>query len=146
MVRWSWQLLGALAIALSLTSARTATASGLRTYVGLRGRDETSLRALLAAQQDPHSAEYHRWLDAREFGRRFGAAPQDMKRVERWLRGAGCRIRRPAGRQAVECVGVRPCAPPPVVAPLVEDVIDLQVRAPIQHHLDASRLRPEGVL
>src|SRR5262245_35367580 len=146
MARWSRQLFGALAITLSLTSAQTATASALRTYIGLRGRAASSLRALLASQQDPTSPGYHRWLAAREFGRRFGAAPHDLKRVERWLRGAGCRIKRPAGRQAVECVGVRPGAPPPVIAPLVEDVIDLQVRAPIQHHLDASTLRPESVL
>src|SRR5262249_8415911 len=142
MARWSRQLFGALAITLSLTSAQTATASGLRTYIGLRGRDASSLRALLASQQDPSSPGHHRWLAAREFGRRFGAAPHDLKRVERWLRGAGCRIKRPAGRQAVECMGVRPGAPPPALAPLVEDVIDLQVRAPIQHHLDASTLRP----
>jgi subtilase family serine protease len=138
--------MSALAIALIVNVAQAATVSGIRTYVGLRGRDETSLRALLASQQDPTSPDYHRWLGAREFGRRFGAAPSDLKRVERWLRGAGCRVKRTAGRQQVECVGVRPGAPPPAMAALVEDVIDLQAPAQIQHHLDASRLQPEAVL
>src|SRR5262249_9820614 len=146
MARWSRQLFGALAITLSLTSAQTATASGLRTYIGLRGRDAGSLRALLASQQDPTSPGYHRWLAAREFGRRFGAAPHDLKRVERWLRGAGCRIKRPAGRQAAGCVGLRAGAPRPAAPPRVEAVTALRAPPPIQHHLDASTLRPEAVL
>src|SRR5262249_55463502 len=75
------------------------------TIVGLRGRDDAGLDALTAAQQDPASPDYQRWITASEFGRRFGAAPRDLKRVERWLRDSGCRIKRSKGRQQVTCVG-----------------------------------------
>ena len=90
----SSRLIGALAVSLSLHLAQTACAA--RTYVGLRGRDEPALRALLAAQQDPTAPEYRHWIGAQEFGRRFGAAARDLKRVERWLRSGGCRIKRAA--------------------------------------------------
>src|SRR5947209_12161801 len=35
---------------------------------------EADLTAFLAAQQDPSSADYHRWLTPEDYGRRFGAA------------------------------------------------------------------------
>jgi subtilase family serine protease len=144
MDRSSRRLIGALAVSLSLHFAQTACAA--RTYVGLRGRNEPALRALLAAQQDPTAPEYHRWIGAREFGRRFGAAARDLKRVERWLRSGGCRIKRAAGRQQVQCVGGQPGALPSELAPLVDDVIDLDQPVDLQHHLDSSRLQPQSVL
>src|SRR5262249_32567648 len=98
------------------------------------------------AQQDPSAPDYHRWIGAQEFGRRFGAAPRDLKRVERWLRSWGCRIKRAAGRQQVQCVGGQPGALPSGLAPLVDDVIDLDQPVALQHHLDSSRLQPQSVL
>jgi subtilase family serine protease len=73
-------------------------AAASQTLVGLRGRDGARLDRLLAAQQDPTSPDYRRWLTPQEFGRRFGASPGDLRRVERWLRDAGCRVRRASGR------------------------------------------------
>ena len=137
-------LVSVLAVSLSLNFAQTAFAA--RTYVGLRGRNEPALRALLAAQQDATAPEYRHWIGAQEFGRRFGAAPRDLKRVERWLRAEGCRIERSAGRQQVECVGGRPGTLPAALAPLVDDVIDLDQPVDLQHHLDSSRLQPQSVL
>jgi subtilase family serine protease len=144
MHRSSRSVVGALGIALSLGFAHNAFAG--RIYVGLRGRDEPALRALLSAQQDPTASEYRRWIGAQEFGRRFGAAPRDLKRVERWLRSGGCRIKRAAGRQQVQCVGGQPGALPSELAPLVDDVIDLDQPVDLQHHLDSSRLQPQSVL
>ena len=123
----------------------SAAATGGRTFVGLRGRDEDGLRALLAAQQDPASPGYHQWLTPQEFGRRFGAAPHDLKRVERWLRADGCRIRRATGRQQVECVGGQPSAPPAALAALVENVVDLDAPVELAHHLDVSRIQPNSL-
>lgn len=128
----------------ALASTAVAATAG-RTLVALRGRDEAALTALLAAQQDPTRPEYRRWLTPQEFGRRFGAAARDLKRVERWLRADGCRIRRSAGRQQVECVGGAPGAPPATVAQLVEDVLDLTTPLDIVHKLDAADLRPQSV-
>lgn len=134
-------------LALTLIARAALAGSGLdaRTFVGLRGRNAGGLRALLEAQQDPNSPEYRRWLTPREFGRRFGAAAREQKRVERWLRTSGCRIRRPAGRQQIECVGGRPGALPVELAPLVEDVIDLREPVERLHMLDTGALRPSSV-
>jgi kumamolisin len=101
-----------------------ALAVGERTLVALRGRDESGLRALLARQQDPASADHRRWLSPREFGRRFGAAPRDLRRVERWLRATGCRVKRFPGRQQIVCVGANPGSTPAALAHLVDTVLD----------------------
>src|SRR5262249_17803484 len=144
MDRSSRCLVAALAVSLSLNFAQTAAAA--RTYVGLRGRTEPALRTMLAAQQDPAAPEYHRWIGTQEFGRRFGAAARDLKRVERWLRSGGCRIKRAAGHQQVQCLGGQPGALPSELAPLVDDVIDLEQPVDLQHHLDRPGLQPQSVL
>ena len=43
---------------------------------------ETSLEALLAAQQDPASPLYHRWLSPETFAARFGVAGEDIATAE----------------------------------------------------------------
>src|ERR1700738_2149373 len=50
---------------------------------------EADLDALLAAQQDPASAQYHRWLTSDQFAARFGMAQADLDKVSRWLQQAG---------------------------------------------------------
>ncbi len=55
-------------------------------------------------QQDPTSANVHRWLTPREFGERFGASHQAVRAVSRWLRAAGCQVRRYHGGQLVGCL------------------------------------------
>ncbi len=133
-------LLRLIGLSLLLSSVVSfSAAASERTLVSVRGRNERALRTLLAAQQNPARPEYHRWITPSEFGRRFGAAPADLKRVERWLRAEGCAIRRAKGRQQVECVGARPGPVPAAIAPLVDGVIDLQQRLPIRHDVE---LRP----
>lgn len=136
-------MLRAPAVALFLALVVSPAPAG--TLVGLRGRNAGALDALLAAQQDPASPEYQRWLTPKEFGERFGATPKDLKRVERWLRGDGCRIKRSRGRQQVECVGGRPTAVPSDVAALVDGVVDLDAPVELEHKLDLSGLRPQSV-
>src|SRR5262249_24113499 len=91
------------AFLLSLWLAGSATAT--THLLEVRGRDERGLSALLARQQDPGSADFHRWLTPHEFGVRFGASARDLKRVSRWLRGAGCRVHRFPSRRLVRCTG-----------------------------------------
>jgi subtilase family serine protease len=91
------------------------------TFVGLAGRDETGLSALLARQQDPSSAEYRRWLTPREFGERFGASRVDVRRASRWLRDAGCRVRRFPSRRLLACAGPPQLAVPESLRRLVSD-------------------------
>src|SRR5262245_40349930 len=138
----------AVRLALMLILATGAAVPGVvasRTLVGLRGHDDAGLDRLLAAQQDPASSEYRRWLTPQEFGRRFGASPRALKRVERWLRADGCRIRLGRSRQQVECVGVTLETVPAPLAALVDDVVDLDAPVELEHKLDVSTLQPNSL-
>lgn len=46
---------------------------------------QAALQALIAAQQDPSSSLYHRWLTPGEFAARFGVATADLTKVKQWL-------------------------------------------------------------
>ena len=107
--------------------------------MALRGRDDAALDTLIAAQQDPASPEFRRWVTGSEFGRRFGAAPRDLKRVERWLRDSGCRVKRARGRQQVTCVGGRPGDVPATLRPLVDDVLDPATPLELRFNLTQPR-------
>jgi subtilase family serine protease len=70
-------------------------------------RVRTSLDALLAAQHDPASALYHRWITPQEFGRRFGASDEALATVVDWLQGHGFAVDGIAvGRQWVNFSGI----------------------------------------
>ncbi len=56
------------------------------------GEQQAALDTLLAEQQDPASANYHRWLSPEEFGDRFGLSQADVDKVASWLRGQGFTI------------------------------------------------------
>src|ERR1022692_3555392 len=43
------------------------------------------LDRLLAAQQDPSSPDYHRWLTPEQYADRFGASPNDIAKITVWL-------------------------------------------------------------
>ena len=53
---------------------------------------EADLQALIAAQQDPASPSYHKWLSPEEFGARFGVADSDLAKVQSWLEGRGLTV------------------------------------------------------
>jgi len=50
---------------------------------------QSELDALIAAQQNPSSPLFHRWLSPEEFGRRFGLSAGDRGQVTAWLRSQG---------------------------------------------------------
>jgi hypothetical protein len=57
---------------------------------------EEELGALLAAQHDPASRLYHRWLTPEAFAERFGVAEADLAALAAWLEGHGLRVERVA--------------------------------------------------
>lgn len=57
--------------------------------LALRPGAQSALDELLAAQQDPASPDYRRWLSPEEFGARFGASDEDVRRVVEWLERRG---------------------------------------------------------
>ena len=60
---------------------------------------QAALDALVEAQQDPKSAEFHRWLTAEEYGARFGVSAGDLGKVTGWLRGHGFTVEEIAASQ-----------------------------------------------
>lgn len=53
---------------------------------------EAELQQLMAAQQDPASPQFHRWLTPEGFGVRFGMTDSDLETTSRWLSGHGFEI------------------------------------------------------
>ncbi len=59
---------------------------------------QAQLDALVAAQHDPASPLYHRWLTPAEYAARFGASPRNLALVTAWLTQHGFTIEEvPAG-------------------------------------------------
>jgi pseudomonalisin len=57
-----------------------------------RARADAEIESLLARQQDPASADYHRWLTPEEFGSRFGLSDEKIQEVVDWLSEQGFRV------------------------------------------------------
>jgi subtilase family serine protease len=53
---------------------------------------EQSLQQFIEELHDPNSPNFHKWLIAREFGQRFGVAPQDLNTITRWLESHGFQV------------------------------------------------------
>ena len=67
---------------------------------------QSSLDALVAAQQDPASPHYHQWLTPAEFGEQFGAAPAKIAQITAWLTSHGFTIEEiPAGKRLIAFSG-----------------------------------------
>lgn len=54
---------------------------------------EQALETLIASQQEPRSALYHRWLTPTQFGARFGASAVDVAQLSGWLRSQGLTVK-----------------------------------------------------
>jgi len=55
--------------------------------------EKAVLDALVEAQQEPKSVQYHRWLTQEEFGARFGLTEEDLRRVTGWLEAQGFTVK-----------------------------------------------------
>ncbi len=51
-----------------------------------------ALDKLLAAQQDPTSPSYHKWLTPAQFGSQFGVSDNDVQVMENWLTSQGFQV------------------------------------------------------
>lgn len=52
-------------------------------------QQEADLQNLIAAQQNPASPQYHKWLSPDDFAARFGLADADIAKVTQWLQRQG---------------------------------------------------------
>ena len=66
--------------------------TGISIYFNRSAAQQADLQALLAAQQDPSSPQYHQWLTPDQFAARFGMAQSDIDAVEAWLQQQGFSI------------------------------------------------------
>jgi pseudomonalisin len=46
---------------------------------------QAELERLIAAQHDPQSSFYHRWLTPEQYGQRFGVSENDVEQIVNWL-------------------------------------------------------------
>ncbi len=53
---------------------------------------KADLEKLLAEQQDPHSANYRRWLTPEQYAARFGMSDGDLAQVTSWLKSQGLAV------------------------------------------------------
>jgi hypothetical protein len=53
---------------------------------------QADITQLLAAQQNPNSPSYHKWLTPEQYGARFGLSSADLGKVSSWLTGQGFTI------------------------------------------------------
>lgn len=65
---------------------------GMSIYFKRSAAQEADLQALLAAQQNPASPQYHQWLTPDQFAARFGMAQADIDKVQSWLQQQGFAI------------------------------------------------------
>ena len=73
-----------------------------RAVLVLHLRDQAGLSRLLAAQQDPSSPDYRRWLTPDEFGARYGATDADISALRAHLEANGLEVEDvPGGRTAL---------------------------------------------
>lgn len=79
---------------------------GITLVLNRTPEQQAALEHLLAAQQDPASPDFHRWLTPDEFAARFGTPESDLQAVERWLTGQGfTRISRSRAQDRITFAG-----------------------------------------
>jgi len=61
-------------------------------YATLLMTPAPGLDTLLADQQNPSSADYHRWLTPEQFGSSFGLSANDVAKVTGWLQSQGLTV------------------------------------------------------
>jgi len=62
---------------------------GATIYFSRSAAQESAIEALIAAQQNPASPQYHQWLTPDQFAAQFGAADADLAKVQTWLQSQG---------------------------------------------------------
>jgi subtilase family serine protease len=62
---------------------------GMSIHFNRTPAQEAALKTLMAAQQNPSSPSYHKWLTPEQFGAQFGLSDADIAKVETWLEQQG---------------------------------------------------------
>jgi subtilase family serine protease len=86
-------------IAAASLTGRAAADQPLTITISLTLRDNAKLNALLAAQQDPQSRQFHKWLTSAEFDARFGRTKSEVRALSNWLTSDGFKVTATSSRQ-----------------------------------------------
>ena len=70
----------------------SARLNSISIYFNRSQAQQADLEALIAAQQNPSSSQYHRWLTPDQFAARFGMAQSDLDKVQTLLQQQGFSI------------------------------------------------------
>lgn len=62
---------------------------GMSIHFSRTAAQEAKLQALIAAQQNPASGQYHQWLTPEQFAAQFGVSDSDIAKVKAWLAQEG---------------------------------------------------------
>jgi uncharacterized protein (TIGR03437 family) len=65
-------------------------------YLKPSANQQTSLQHLLAGQQNPASADFHKWLTPEQYADRFAVSQNDVNRITAWLQSQGLKTERVA--------------------------------------------------
>ncbi len=65
---------------------------GMTLNFKLSAEQQSNLDALIKAQQDPASPQYHQWLTPAQFGAQFAVSDNDLNKVSAWLQSQGFAI------------------------------------------------------
>lgn len=83
-----------------------ATLTRLRIVLTQSERKKAALQQLVRSQNDKHSALFHQWISAEQFGQQFGAEQEDINQVVDWLTKSGFnQIQVSAGQQIITFAG-----------------------------------------
>ncbi len=81
---------------------------GLEIVLAKTPAQQQAIEALIAAQQDPRSTLYHRWLTPAQYGARFGASAATVAAMTRWLEAGGFSVDAlPANRSELRFHGTK---------------------------------------
>jgi len=58
-------------------------------HFNMTAAQQADLDALLEAQQNPSSPQFHQWLTPEQYADRFGLSPADLSRITDWLARMG---------------------------------------------------------
>ncbi len=61
-------------------------------YLQPSSSQQASLRQLLGSQQEPGSANYHKWLTPEQYADQFGVSRDDITRIAAWLQSQGLQV------------------------------------------------------
>ncbi|HEY4363852.1 MAG TPA: protease pro-enzyme activation domain-containing protein [Bryobacteraceae bacterium] len=75
---------------------------GITLHLAPSAQQQAALDTLLTEQQDPASANFHKWLTPEQFADRFGASSADVAKLTGWLESQGFAVDHAArGRNAI---------------------------------------------